>query len=156
MGMKVNRHTISFLSCIIDRTSFADDAYLDLSGIIEAFLDFVGNVAGKAACSKLVDLFGFHDDAYLATGLDSERLLYADERVRDTLQCLQAFDVEIDSLATSARTSRRNGICRLHNSSLQGLRLSFCGMVRNHSVNDLGRFAKTAGDFTADDSVGSF
>src|SRR5215469_3189460 len=95
---------------VIDRTRFTYYAYLDLAGVVQAFLDLMRNTAGEAAGCVLVDFFRFHDDAYLAPGLDGEGFFYAGERVGNTLQCFQALDIEINSLTTSARAGSRDGV----------------------------------------------
>src|SRR5579859_64601 len=128
---------------VIDGTRFTHDTHLDLAGVVQAFLDLVRNIAGEATGRVLVDFFRFHDDAYLAPGLDGEGFLYAGERISNTLQGFQALDIEIDGLTTSARAGSRDGVGSLDDSGFQCLWLGIGGMVGNHSVNYLGRFSES-------------
>src|SRR6266849_3832016 len=141
---------------IIDSTRFTYYTYLDLAGVVQAFLDLVRNIAGEAAGRIFVDFFRFHDDAYLAPGLDGEGFLYAGERISNTLKRFQSLDIEIDGLTTSARAGSRDGIGSLDDSSLQCLWLGIGGMVGNHGVNYLGRFSETTRNLTANDGMGTF
>src|SRR5713101_9554123 len=144
------------LSSIVDSTSLTNHTYPDLPRILQALLDLMSNVASQPACRKFIDLLGFDDDAHLATCLDSEGFFHAGKRVRNTLQSLQALDIEINRLTTSAGASSRNGIRCLYDNGFQGLRLRLAGMVRNHRMNHLGRLAETTCDLTANDCVGAF
>src|SRR5450759_5822355 len=102
------------LSGVINRSRLTNHADLNLPWVIEVLLDFVSDFAGEAVRGKLVDFFGFYNDANLAASLDGKRFFHAGKRVRDTLKRLQTLDVEIDGFTSSARTSRRNRIGSLY------------------------------------------
>src|SRR5713226_4588212 len=98
-------YTLCSLAGEIDRSCFSHDGYFDLAGIIEAFFDFVGDIAGELAGSVFVDFFGLDDDTHLASGLDCERFFDACKRVGNRLQSFKAFNVQVNGLAARAGAS---------------------------------------------------
>ena len=75
--------------CIRDR----DDVYLDLAGLVQRFLDFLGNAVSQEEQSIVVEGVRRYHDAYLAARLNGEAARYALEPAGDLLQAFQALDI---------------------------------------------------------------
>src|SRR5437773_8243236 len=97
---------------VLDRARLAYDRHLDLTRVLERFLDLLRDVAREPRGREVIDLLGLHDDADLATRLDRERLLDALEAVRDALELLQTLQVVRDDLAAGARARRADRVGR--------------------------------------------
>src|SRR5262245_49913500 len=71
---------------VFDRAGLPDDRDLDLARVGQLLLDLLDDVAREACRGEVVDLFGSHEDADLAPGLDRERLLHSAEALGDRLE----------------------------------------------------------------------
>src|SRR2546423_7848024 len=60
---------------VLHRAGLADHGDFDLTGVLQRVLDLLRDVARKTRGLQVVELFGLHDDADLATRLDRERFL---------------------------------------------------------------------------------
>src|SRR5206468_13129272 len=61
----------------------------DFPRVLQRLLDLAGHIPREPCRAEVVDLFGPHDHAHLASGLNRERLVDAFEGVRDRLQRFQ-------------------------------------------------------------------
>ena len=86
------------LFCVIYCPGFTDDVYLDLAGVVQRFLDFLGNAVSQKDQSVVVDGVRLYHDAYLAARLNGEAALYALEPAGDLLQAFQALDIAFQIL----------------------------------------------------------
>ena len=81
------------LSRVIDGACLPNDRDLDLSWVLQAFLDLLTHVARKPQGAQVLDVLGLNDDAYLTAGLNRERFLDAGKGIGNDLERLQALDV---------------------------------------------------------------
>src|SRR3972149_4309035 len=74
---------------VLHRAPFADNGDLDLPRVVQVLLYLLADLLRHSVGAEVVDLFGLDDDAYLAAGLDGERLLHAREGVGHRLPRFQ-------------------------------------------------------------------
>src|SRR5690606_19619938 len=87
----------------IDGARLPDHDYLDLSGILELFLEPSSDLLAELRHADVVHVFRVHHHPYLAAGLDGKAPLDAREAVRDLLELLESLDVRLEHLAAGAR-----------------------------------------------------
>src|SRR3990170_2433194 len=122
---------------VLHRAPFADNGDFDLPRVVQVLLYLLADLLRHPVGAEVIDLFGLDDDAYLAPGLDGERLLHAREGVGNRLQRFQPLEVLVHGLATSARPAAADrvgddGDNRLHRGRLDLL------VVRLDAVDDAG------------------
>ena len=128
------------LLCQFLGADFADDRYLDLSGIFEFLLDFLRDIMRKQLRAFIVDIFGFDQDAHLAARLDGVRRGHAAERGRELFEFLKAFKVMLDGFAPCARPCRGDGVGRRNDEGFGALRFCDAFVMREDGIDHLRRF----------------
>src|SRR3990170_6951429 len=129
---------------VLHRAPFADDGDLDLARVIQVLLYLLADLLRHPVGAEVINLFGLDDDAYLAAGLDGERLLDAREGVRHRLQRLQPLQVLVHGLATSARPAAADRVGDDGDDRFHGGRLDLL-VVRLDAVDDAGVDVVAAG-----------
>lgn len=81
--------------------ALADHVHLDLAGIIQLFLDLLGDGTGQQNQLVVADGIRFYHDAHLAAGLHGKGVFHALEAAADLFQILQPLDVAFQVLAAA-------------------------------------------------------
>ena len=90
---------------------------------------------GELDGSQVVNLFRFHDNANLASGLDSIRFVDAVKGIGHILQSSYALDIGFQRLAAGAGPSTRDGISRFNDDCFQ--RFTLClAVVSGNAVDN--------------------
>src|SRR5437867_9373085 len=92
------------------RPDLADDADLDLAGILELLLDLLGDVPGHDLRREIVDLLGLHHHPNLAAGLHRVGLRDARVGLADLLEAFQPLHVCLETLPPSTRPAPRAAV----------------------------------------------
>src|SRR3990170_5339678 len=137
---------------VLHRAPFADDGDLDLPRVVQVLLYLLADLLRHPVGAEVIDLFGLDDDAYLAAGLDGERLRDAGEGVRHRLQRLQPLQVLVHGLAPSARSAAADRVGDDGDDRLHGGRLDLL-VVRLDAVDDAGVDVVAPGELRADRGV---
>ncbi len=111
------------LLCVVDRTRLPNHADLDLAGVFEFRLDALGNVLCEDHRVAVADTVRLDDDANLAAGLDGIGRIHAFKGIRNLFELFKTLDVALERLASRTGARRRNGVRRLNEDRLDGLRL---------------------------------
>src|SRR6186997_2845268 len=88
----MNRPMWSTLPCVVDGTGFTDNGDLDLTRILQRFLDLLAHVARESAGGEVVDFVRGDQDADFSAGLDCKGFLDSLEGVRNALERLKPLD----------------------------------------------------------------
>src|SRR5947207_13627300 len=78
---------------VLHRAGLTDHCDLDLTRVLQRFLDLLCDVARQARRLKIVELLGLDHDPDLATRLDRERFFDARKAVRDAFELLEPLDL---------------------------------------------------------------
>src|SRR3990172_4873593 len=138
------RRPAEWLFCVLHGAPFADDGDLDLPRVVQVLLYLLADLLRHPVGAEVIDLLRLDDDAYLAAGLDSKRLVDAREGVGHRLQRLQAIEVLGQRLPARAGTAAADRIGDDGDDRLYGGRLDLL-LVRLDAVNDAGVDVVAAG-----------
>ena len=103
---------------VIHHFGLPDHVHLDLTGVLQFFLDLLGDIPGQQHHLVLADLVGSHHDADLSARLDGEGLLHTGEGGGDFLQLLQTLDIVLQVLAPGAGAGGGDSVGGLDNACL--------------------------------------
>src|SRR3990172_7685888 len=137
---------------VLHRAPFADDRDLDLPRVIQVLLYLLADLLRHPVGAEVIDLFGLDDDAYLAAGLDGERLLHAREGVRHRLQRFPPLEGLIHRLGGGPGRAAADRVGDDGDDRLHGGRFDLL-VVRLDAVDDAGVDVVAAGELGADSGV---
>ena len=112
-----------FLFCVIYVSRLADDAYLNLSGIIKLALNLLRNVTCENLHGVIGDNLGLNHDSNLTACLNSEGLFNTLEVTGNLLKLLESLNVVLNVLTSSTGTSRADCVSCLDDEVESRLRL---------------------------------
>ena len=135
--------------------AFADHVHLDLAGIIQLFLDLLGDGTGQQNQLVVADGIRFYHDAHLAAGLHGKGVFHALEAAADLFQILQPLDVAFQVLAAGTGPCGADGVGGHHDEGQRSLGLHIA-MVRLNGVNNGGVLLVLAGNLHTDLDVAAF
>ena len=140
---------------VLGCSALADDADLDLAGVIQLVLDLLGDITCQQNDLVVADLVGLDKDADLAACLHGVGALDALKAVAEGLQCFQTLDVALHVLAAGTGTGSGNRVGG-HDDERQrrlGLHVAVVGL---DGVDDLRVLAVFLADVNADLDVAAF
>ena len=102
------------LLCVIDRSAFPYQIYLDLSGVFDLIFDLDCDIMCNDLHTLVVNFFGLDHYADFSARLNGVCFIDTLKACGNLLKLLQAFDIVFKVFASCTGSCRRDSICRLY------------------------------------------
>src|SRR6266516_1403274 len=137
---------------VLGRADLADHGDLDLTRVLQLFLDLLRDIARDHRRRQVVNRLGLHEDPDLASRLHRVHLLDPRERVADLFESLESLDVGLERLATRARAPAADAVGDLREQRVDRPLLHLA-VVRFDAMYDLRILLHPTGDLRPDDRM---